>query len=212
MSLKNKKILITCGPTWVPVDGVRVLSNISTGEMGHRLADRIAAAGGKVTLLEGPVTHAYRGRPVKIKKYLYFDELKRLLESELRKAYDAVIHAAAVSDYRLKKTRAAKIRSDAKRLTLTLVPTEKLIDRIRARARLVVLVGFKLETVAGNSRLLRNARALLKRAGCDFVVANTLANGYRGWVFGSSGRVLAKASSRNGLAKQLIRLMKERLP
>ena len=54
-SLKNKKVLITCGPTWVPIDDMRVIANRSTGEMGYLLAEAFAKEETKVTLLLGPV-------------------------------------------------------------------------------------------------------------------------------------------------------------
>jgi len=53
--LKNKRILITCGPTWVPIDGMRVISNRSSGQLGQTIAQDLTKAGAKVTLLEGPV-------------------------------------------------------------------------------------------------------------------------------------------------------------
>jgi len=55
MSLKNKRILITAGPTWVPIDTVRVISNIATGQTGILLAEKLRSLGAKVTLLLGPV-------------------------------------------------------------------------------------------------------------------------------------------------------------
>ena len=59
MSLKNKRILITAGPTWVAIDSVRVISNIATGETGILLAKRLSLQGAKVTLALGPSCCAY---------------------------------------------------------------------------------------------------------------------------------------------------------
>jgi phosphopantothenoylcysteine synthetase/decarboxylase len=56
MALKNKNVLITAGPTWVPLDSVRVISNTASGQTGELLADRLAKLGAKVTLVLGPVT------------------------------------------------------------------------------------------------------------------------------------------------------------
>ena len=55
MSLKNKKILITAGPTWVSIDTVRVISNTATGATGILLAEKLRKLDAKVTLLLGPV-------------------------------------------------------------------------------------------------------------------------------------------------------------
>ena len=53
----NMRVLITCGATWVPIDDVRVISNISSGEMGHLIAQAFRQKGAQVTIIEGPVTH-----------------------------------------------------------------------------------------------------------------------------------------------------------
>src|SRR3989338_7283903 len=100
------RVLITCGPTWVPIDGVRVISNRSTGEMGHALARAFLKRKAHVTMLEGPMA---------------FDELKSVLKKEAQKGHDVVIHAAAVSDFKLKTPRKRKI-SSRKPLVLKLVP------------------------------------------------------------------------------------------
>ena len=52
----NKKVLITCGPTGVPIDTMRIISNLSSGSLGQMIAEDFIKAGAKVTLLEGPVT------------------------------------------------------------------------------------------------------------------------------------------------------------
>ena len=79
------KALITCGPTWVALDDVRVLSNVSTGELGHLLAQKLKTAGARVTLIEGPVTHRLENKLVRVIKYQFFDELAEILKSELKK-------------------------------------------------------------------------------------------------------------------------------
>jgi phosphopantothenoylcysteine synthetase/decarboxylase len=68
------KVLITCGATWAPIDDVRVISNISSGEMGHLIAEAFSLKNAKVTVIEGPVTHVLQNKKVKIIKYRYFDE------------------------------------------------------------------------------------------------------------------------------------------
>src|SRR5690349_1500094 len=120
-SLAGKKILITCGPTWVAIDDVRVLSNRSTGEMGRLLARRLKAAGARVTVLEGPVSEPIKDRSIKVLKFSFFGELAALLNSVLKQRFDVVIHAAAVSDFQPKKMFARKISSDTKRLNLSFV-------------------------------------------------------------------------------------------
>ena len=66
MGFKNKKILITAGPTWIAVDSVRVISNTASGETGQLLADRLAREGAKVTLVLGPVPNRLKNKKVKV--------------------------------------------------------------------------------------------------------------------------------------------------
>ncbi|MBI3315344.1 MAG: phosphopantothenoylcysteine decarboxylase [Candidatus Omnitrophica bacterium] len=186
------RVLITCGPTWVPIDGVRVISNRSTGEMGHALAKAFLKRKARVTLLKGPMA---------------FDELKSVLKKEAQKGYDAVIHAAAVSDFKLKTPLKGKI-SSRKPLVLKLVPTPKIIASIKKWSPRTFLVGFKLEPGLTRSRVRRLTQELF-RTGCDLVVANTLENGYKGFIVNSDGHILAQASSKKKIAKSLASVIPE---
>src|SRR5580698_10572903 len=100
----NMRVLITCGATWTPIDDVRVISNISSGEMGHLIAQSFRQKGAHVTIIEGPVTHTLEDKKIKFIKYRFFDELARILKQELVKKYDIIVHAAAVSDFKVKGT------------------------------------------------------------------------------------------------------------
>ena len=99
--MKKLKVLITCGATWSAIDEVRVISNVSSGQMGHLIAQAFCQQHAQVTLIEGPVTHPWAERKVKVLKYRFFDELSALLRQELVKKYDIIIHAAAVSDFKV---------------------------------------------------------------------------------------------------------------
>ncbi len=93
--LGNKKVLITAGPTWVPIDAVRVISNTATGRTGIEIARRFARGGAEVTLLLGPVSLVHSPRStvhsIKIIRFRYFDELKKLLSGLLKKKkYDII--------------------------------------------------------------------------------------------------------------------------
>jgi len=83
MSLKNKRILITAGPTWVSIDKVRVLSNTASGATGILLSQALAAKKSKVTLLLGPVGNFSVGKNIKLLRFKSFDELKKALVGEL---------------------------------------------------------------------------------------------------------------------------------
>ena len=206
MAIKNKRILITAGPTWVPIDSVRVISNIASGETGILLAQGLARQGAQVTLLLGPVALAMalpkrrqtmsfcpRGgqttafwpvadcclnKKIKVVHFKFFEELKAKIIRELRtKEYAAVIHSAAVSDYQPAKLNRRKIKSGYKSLKLNLVPTPKIINLVKKIDPAIFLVGFKFEPVASKLKLIKEARRLIYNTQADFVVANTMKEG-----------------------------------
>ena len=186
-----KKILITAGPTWVAIDSVRVISNIATGETGILLAKEAAKKGAKVTLVLGPVGEVKikTGKLIKVIRFRFFDELKKIIIRELKShGYDAVIHSAAVSDFKPEKITSGKIISGIKKLKLNLLPTEKLIDLIRRIDKDLFLVGFKFEPSLKKGALLKETGRLLRRAGLDAAVANTKDNnGYRAHIVTKAG-------------------------
>jgi len=200
------KVLITCGATWTPIDDVRVISNISTGEMGHAIAQAFKRAGANVTVIEGPVTHTLLERGIKIIKYRFFDQLAKLLKVELHKKYDIIIHAAAVSDFKLKGVHKGKITS-GRPLTLRLVSTPKLIENIKVLSPESFLVGFKLEPRLGPKSIFKAVRSLFSQSGCDAVVANTLTDGYRGYIVNADGEILSKADDKQKIATALVKLV-----
>ena len=211
MGLKNKKILITCGPTWVPVDDVRVISNTSSGILGQTCAKACQEKGAKVTLLEGPGTEKIALTGIRRVRFQFLHELEDLLKKELDKKYDIVIHAAAVSDFKLKRPFVGKTSSKQKTLTLTLVPTRKLIRLIKTKSPGCFLVGFKLEPRYHRGLLLEKAQALLKESQCDAVVANALKPGYQAFIVYKDGTVTSPLKSKSNLIKHLIQDLETRL-
>ncbi len=184
------RVLITCGPIWVPLDAVRVISNRSTGEMGRVLAKAFLKRKARVTLVEGPMA---------------FDELKAVLRQKA-KGHDIIVHAAAVSDFKTASPLKAKL-SSGKPLTLRLVPTEKLINSIKRWSPRALLVGFKLEPGLTSANAFRHARELFERAKCDLVVANTVSRGYKGFIVDADGNILGKADSKHKAAEALAKLL-----
>ena len=197
-------VLVTCGPTWVAIDGVRVISNASSGEMGHLIAQEFLRFGAKVTLVEGPVTHAWSNPRVKVIKYRFFDELAKVLKAQLRHKYDVIVHAAAVSDFKVAGASQAKIAS-GKPLTLRLVPTPKLIQMVKRLCPQALLVGFKLEASLRAS--FKETKELFVKAGCDVVVANTFGKNYQAAILNADGEILSKANSKKQLARNLVSIV-----
>jgi len=144
------RILITGGPASEPIDQVRFITNQSTGELAVKLAQGFSAAGHNVELLLG------RGASWRLETARYFqtnDDLHRLLsEVSDRDRVNAVLHAAALSDFEVAQTvvsgrlsNAAKISSDAESIELRLVPKPKLIRRLRSLFTSAYIIGWKFE-------------------------------------------------------------------
>lgn len=190
------QILVTAGNTQTPIDKVRCLTNIFSGRTGARIAIEAARRGHFVTFMTShPEVIADLAAPVplpvdrwKLLIYRTFDELQDLMESNIPGAsLDAIIHAAAVSDYSLAgvfarnergemvDVLAAKVKSHHSELWLRLVPTPKLIDRIRDPWGFKgVLVKFKLEVDIGDDELIEVAERARVQSRADLMVANSL--------------------------------------
>ncbi|MFA5039364.1 MAG: phosphopantothenoylcysteine decarboxylase [Candidatus Omnitrophota bacterium] len=209
-SLRGKKILITAGPTWVPIDDVRVISNTSSGELGFLLAREAVSCGMRTDLFLGPATHADSPQGARVARFKYFDELLKLISRTLtRRRYDLILHCAAVSDYLMEPVE-GKISSKNEQLILRLRPAPKLVDLMRRLNPGAFLVMFKLEGRVSDAVLLKRALEAKKRASADLVVANRFQDGrYRGFILGSSD-VLARSESKAGLVRSLFKILKEK--
>ncbi len=205
----HKKILITAGPTWVAIDNVRVISNIATGRTGSLLSKMLAAGAAKVTLLLGPGETSFVDKRVRVIRYKFFDELNRLLKDELKTGvYDAVIHSAAVSDYRPKKVYQRKVSSRLRDWDIKLVPTPKLIDNFTFGAKHLLKVGFKFEPGIPDKRLIAEGKSLRKKSNLNIVVTNTVGkNGYRAFIVAK--QLIGPLSSKAQMARRLCKLLGE---
>ena len=213
MNLCNKRVLITAGPTWVAIDSVRVISNAATGQTGLLLAERLQRRGAKVTLLLGPVALRCQGRGVRILRFNFFDELKELIRKELTsKKYDIFIHSAAVCDYKPLKSYTYKVKSGLKNWRLNLVPTEKIIERIKKYDHSLFLVGFKFRPDANKSRIIKDAKTLIRRAGLNLTVANTVNHGiYRAYILLNNGKTKGPFLNKSYLVRALIGILGDNL-
>lgn len=206
-NLRNKKVLITAGPTWVPIDAIRVISNISTGETGILLANEAIASGANVTLLLGPIQGSLAiDKSIKLIKFCFFDELRNQLIKELKtKKYDFVIHAAAVSDYRLNKIYKNKVSSGLSRFRIELVPNQKLLDLFKKIDRSLKIIAFKFEIGINKPDLIKKAKELLKRSKADLVVANTVIKGrYSAYIVSSCNSISKILRSKRDLTDKLL--------
>ncbi len=181
---RKLRVLITSGGTAEAVDGVRILTNTSTGRTGARLAEHFARAGHEVTLLRA--MHAVPA-PAGVTERIYFSfgDLDGALTELLGgNDFEAVIHAAAVSDFHVAGVmvegvaRPAGAKLDSQRpASILLRPNPKLVAGLRARSRnqAVQVVAFKLTRGATASEIQAAVGRLFAESPADYVVHNDLA-------------------------------------
>lgn len=209
MNFKNKRVLITAGPAWVAIDKARVISNIASAETGILLTKVLKKNNAKVTLLLGPAEVTHIPPDKRILRFRYFDDLKRLLIKELKSGcYDALIHTAAVPDYKPARKYSYKISSGITDFSLKLRPTEKIINLVKKITPDIFLVGFKFEPDINNRvKLISKAKRLMNTSKADMVVANTLyKNRYLAYIV-SIRKVYGPFISKEGMANSLITLL-----
>jgi len=172
--LKGKRVLMTAGPTVEKIDPVRVMTNISTGKTGTLLASELVSAGAKVTLVYGPGT-AKPPKGAKIIRVKTVSEMFGAVKKELRKKFDVVILAAAVSDF-IPKSSNSKIKSN-KNTAIKLTRAPKIIDHIK-KIHKGILIGFKAEANVSKKELVSRARKKLRESDADLMIANDIGSGY----------------------------------
>jgi phosphopantothenoylcysteine decarboxylase/phosphopantothenate--cysteine ligase len=204
-ALKGKKVLITAGPTWVAIDSVRVISNIATGQTGILLAEEFSRLKAKVTLFLGPSGNHGPVKGVKLIRFCFFEELRKLIKRELlSENYDFIIHSAAVADFRPEVTIKGKLSSDKKQ-ELKLVPLPKIIREIRRFSPRSKLVMFKLEPHLALKGLLISSRKAMSKAKADLIVGNSL-RPYRCFLMDKKGATI-KIRNRKELAEKLVKVL-----
>ena len=161
--LSGKRVVVTAGGTQEAIDPVRYISNHSSGKMGYALAEAARDRGAVVTLITTP-TALNPVVGVEILKVQSVKQMKDAVVKATTKA-DALIMAAAVSDYMPKTVAAQKIKKGAGGLTLELVKTPDILTDVKGA---FVKVGFAAET----QNLIANAKKKLVNKGCDIFVAN----------------------------------------
>lgn len=177
-NLKNKNILITAGPVWVPVDKVRVITNVFSGRLGWEITMAAQKMGANITLLMGPGKIILPDKKIKKLKIIYFryyDELLKLVKREVStKKYDIVFQSAAVNDYAPILAKEKKIKSGKSKLIIRLKPTIKIVDLIKKIDPSVFLVKFKLEVDIPNKKLIDISYKSMLKSNADLMVANNM--------------------------------------
>ena len=166
--LAGRKVLITAGPTREKWDAIRFLSNRSSGKMGFALADVARRRGAEVVLVSGPA--ALDAPPgVDIVRVESAEEMRRAVLDALSET-DVLIKAAAVADYRPRRTQEDKFKKEDGEVTLILERTTDILDEIGGKPDRPLMVGFAAET----ENLAANAKAKLEKKNLDIIVANAV--------------------------------------
>jgi phosphopantothenoylcysteine decarboxylase/phosphopantothenate--cysteine ligase len=175
--LAGRRVVVTAGPTWEPIDPVRFIGNRSTGKMGFAVAAEAFSRGADVTLVVGPGTIDPPEGPAVV-AVTTAEEMRDAVLAAAEGA-DAVVMAAAVADFRPETAAGSKIKKEGGAPDLRLVRTPDILAELGARGAERVLVGFAAET----EDVEAEGRRKLERKGVDLVVANEV--GREGTGFGS---------------------------
>jgi phosphopantothenoylcysteine decarboxylase/phosphopantothenate--cysteine ligase len=173
--LDGETILITAGPTQEPIDGVRYLSNRSSGKMGYALAEEALARGARVILVSGPVNLA-APREVTLVLVRTALEMRQAVMDHLPES-TIVIKAAAVADYHVPNPPKQKMKKTAARLALDLEPTPDILAEVGTKKGDRLLIGFAAET----ANLIEEARRKMQQKNCDMVVGNLVSQAGTGF-------------------------------
>lgn len=210
--LAATKVMVTAGPTREDIDPVRFISNRSSGRMGYAVARAAAEAGATVVLVSGPTVLDAPDR-VDLRSVMTAQQMYDAVMDEVSDT-DIFIATAAVADYRCRSISGGKIKKSSADLSLSLEKTPDILAAVTNLPRRPFTVGFAAET----DDLVANARQKLVDKHLDMIAANAVGPGL-GFeneqnqleVLWSGGGVSLELASKEKLARQLIKIMVERI-
>ena len=201
----KRKIIISVGSTIEYIDPIRIISNTSSGKMGLSLVNQALNYGLDVTIVKGVTQVDEKFREVSVRnnnrphliETKTTDQMAEAITGELiRKDYDIVILAAAVSDFKPSVVTDKKISTDNASLQVKLVPTIKIVDKIKHIQKDTFLVAFKAEYRVGDQNLLTRSWQKLTQSRADLIIANDI--GLTEPIIGSDlNKILALDKERN---------------
>ena len=171
--LKGRHFLVTSGPTIEPIDPVRFIGNRSSGLQGGAIANELVESGAEVTFITGPVNldPPHGSNIIRVETA---DEMYDAVHSSL--PADAAVFAAAVADWKIKKTEKQKLKKQTGNLPdFDLTENKDILASVSKlkKNRPKIVMGFAAET----ENILENAKSKLMKKGCDFIVANDVSLG-----------------------------------
>jgi len=181
------RAIVTCGPSYEPIDEVRRLTNFSTGELGSLLAAALSSAGIRTLCLRGEgATYPAPESPTETRSFSTNEDLARqLAECSDGGEFHAIFHAAALCDYRPASIFDAagadvsgpKIPTRAGALTIRLEPAAKVLPELRKWFPRASIIGWKYELAGTAEQALAAARDQMVVNHTDACVLNGRAAG-----------------------------------
>jgi phosphopantothenoylcysteine decarboxylase/phosphopantothenate--cysteine ligase len=164
--LAGRRVLITAGPTFEPIDPVRGITNSSSGKMGFAVAQAAADAGANVTLVAGPTSLATPHGTTRID----VTSAREMADAVLARAgsADVFVAVAAVADYTPAKVSEKKIKKSGAPLSIALAPTIDILATVASLPKPPYCVGFAAES----HDVLAHAEEKRKRKKLPLIVAN----------------------------------------
>ncbi len=194
LTLSHKKIIITAGPTYEPIDPVRFIGNYSSGKMGFALAKEASKRGAEVVLISGPTNQSLENYNINLVKVVTAEEMYNSVIQYFDTA-DIVIMSAAVADYKPKHYSSQKIKKTNDDLLIELEKNPDILYTLGAKKNHQILIGFALET----ENETQNALQKLQRKNADAIVLNSLQD--KGAGFGNDTNKI-KILTRKGNIKE----------
>jgi phosphopantothenate---cysteine ligase (CTP) len=211
------RFLVTCGPTYESLDQVRRLTNFSTGKLGIGLANHLRGAGHEVSLLKGYYAVCRDKAAVEPVTFTTTEDLLQHFRAAAKSRFDAVFHAAAVSDFKLgniyrksgdgsiEPVSSGKFSTRDGALLAELVPTAKVIAELRDLFPQARIFGWKYEIDGSREGALKLAQRQITENRTDFCVANGAAYGEGFGIVNPSGTVV-HCENHETLYAELLRL------
>ncbi len=225
------KVLISGGGTRESIDGVRFLTNFSSGSTSSCIAELFAQQGHQVSYLHAIDAKVPSvGLGIEKEAFVSSLDLEQKIAARLQNPFDVVIHAAAVSDFTIdaihtgkndsfKPSKTIKLSSDEE-IKLILKPTYKILNKIRAYStdkKRFTLIAFKLTINASEENRIAAIQKVLCDPNIDYVVHNDLSEilsdgkTHKSSIHSSAG-LLRSCKTKTELAKALEELVTSRSP
>ena len=168
--LDGKKVLVTAGPTYEPIDPVRFIGNHSSGKMGIAITQELVRRGAEVHLVIGPTSMTLNIPQLRIHKIQTAEQMFEVCMKEFPDT-DIAILSAAVADYTPIGPSAEKIKKTTDTLTVELRKTRDILQSLGAQKHNgQIVVGFALETSHEREYALKK----LKSKNADLIILNSL--------------------------------------